>query len=152
MDNSTFAVFAAGVAVATSVGSLTVSILNATRDRSHLTLTTAFHYQVPVYAESVHRDHRDQRWPVCGDRHKPCRSSGRQDACSDAGGELSPEGLCRGRRAERRAHGLIPEDSFRQQVIDERLQPVSRVFANTSSGRRYENDASAPVRKALNHR
>ena len=136
------AVVAAGVAVATSIGSLVVSIAALRRDRPHLRVETSF--------AIVARPGEDLKDFI----QINVINDGRQTEIVSSLGfrsdqkqllMVSPENFPNGQlpwrlEANESNMAIIPEDVLRRQCQQEDLK-ISHVFARTQSGRLYRNKA-----------
>jgi len=133
------AVFASGVAVATSIGSLAVALTALLRGRAHLRVATSFAYLTPsmdgVFQISVIND---------GGQAEIVSSVGFQTSDGKQVLLIQPENFPNGPlpwrlQANESNMAIIPQDAMRLQRAEGRFGDITYAFARTQSGRFYRD-------------
>ena len=134
-----FAVFASGVAVATSIGSLAVCLATFVRDRPHIKVETSFAILTPSFDSVI------QISVINDGRHSEIVSSvGLQTADQRQLILVQPESFPNGQppwklQPNESNMAIIPQYVLRAQCVEGRLGEIVYAFARTQSGRLYRN-------------
>ena len=143
------AVFASGVAVATSIGSLAVALTALLRDRPHLRVETSFGMLTPSFERAI-------VITVINDgRHTEIVSSlGFQTSEDKQLLLIQPENFPNGQlpwRLEPNESNMaiVPHDVLVRDWKEDRLGRMTWAFARTQSGRLYRNRPNKAVAKLV---